>query len=176
MALATSAGMHPLDQITDQIISAAIEIHKKFGPGLLESVYTNALGAELVARGFDVHISKPVSLDHEGLHVHRAFVIDLLVDDKVIVEIKSVKKLTDIDFAQTLTYLRLLDIRVGLLINFNVSLLKHGIRRVVNRHVDENGNKLPLTRPEQVNELKEKIDEILPRPAQRPLRPPRPPR
>ena len=151
--------MHPLDHITDQIIAASIEVHKKFGPGLLESVYTNALGADLVARDFDVHISKPVSLDHEGLHVHRAFVIDLLVDEKVIVEIKSVKKLTDSDFAQILTYLRLMDLRVGLLINFNVPLLKHGIRRVVNRHVDEDGNKLPVTRPERVDDVKKRIDD-----------------
>ena len=151
--------MHPIDEITDQVIAAAIEVHKKFGPGLLESVYTNALGAELVARGLDVHISKPVSLEHEGLHTHRAFVIDLLVEERVVVEVKSVQKLTEIDFAQTLTYLRLMDLRVGLLINFNVTLLKHGIRRVVNRHVDEQGNKLRVsTGRESVVEVKEKID------------------
>ncbi len=151
--------MHPIDQITDQIIAAAIAVHKKFGPGLLESVYTNALGAELVARGLDVHISKPVSLEHEGLHTHRAFVIDLLVNEKVIVEVKSVQKLTEIDFAQTLTYLRLMDIRVGLLINFNVTLLKHGIRRVVNRHVDDEGKRLPVSAgSETVEEVKDRID------------------
>ena len=123
-------------------------------------MYTAALGAELIARGFDVHISKPISLDHEGLHIDRAFVIDLLVDERVIVEVKSVKKLTDLDFAQLLTYLRLMDLRVGLLINFNVPLLKHGIRRVVNRHVDEDGNKLPvLGRRETVDDVKEKIDD-----------------
>jgi GxxExxY protein len=152
--------MHPIDHVTDNIIGGGIEVHKKYGPGLLESVYTNALGAELIARGFDVHLSKPISLDHEGLHIHRAFVLDLLVDERVIVEVKSVKKLTDLDFAQLLTYLRLMDLRVGLLMNFNVPLLKHGIRRVVNRHVDEDGNKLPvLGRQETVDEVKEKIDD-----------------
>ena len=165
--------MHPIDDITDQIIAAAITVHQKFGPGLLESVYTNALGAELVARGLDVHISKPVSLEHEGLHTHRAFVIDLLVNEKVVVEVKSVQKLTEIDFAQTLTYLRLMDLRVGLLINFNVPLLKLGIRRVVNRHVDEDGNTLRVsTDREALDEIKESID----REETNPKKPPRPPR
>ena len=165
--------MHPIDEITDQIIAAAIAIHKKFGPGLLESVYTNALGAELVARGLDVHISKPVSLEHEGLHTNRAFVIDLLVNEMVVVEVKSVQKLTEIDFAQTLTYLRLMDLRVGLLINFNVTLLKHGIRRVVNRHVDEDGNKLHVSSGrESADQVKENLDRDLEKPNE-PRRPPR---
>jgi len=168
--------MHPIDKITEQIIAAAIEVHRKFGAGLLESVYTNALGAELVARGLDVHISKPVSLEHEGLHTHRAFVIDLLVNETVIVEVKSVQKLTEIDFAQTLTYLRLMDLRVGLLINFNVPLLKNGIRRVVNRHVDHDGNKLQVSSGrEPVDEIKERVDRDQPTTGETP-RPPRPPR
>ena len=151
--------MHPLDEITDQIIGAAIAVHRKFGPGLLESVYNAALGAELVARGLDVHIGKPICLDHEGLHIKRAYVIDLLVNDCVIVEIKCVQKITAIDVAQLLTYLKLMDLRVGLLINFNVTLLKHGIRRVVNRHVDENGNKLPVTGgPESIVEVRESAE------------------
>ena len=151
--------MHPIDVITDLIIRAAIAVHKKFGPGLLESVYNAALGAELVAMGLDVHIGKPIALDHEGLHINRAYVLDLLVDNRVIVEIKSVSKISDIDVAQLLTYLRLLDLRVGLLINFNVTLLKHGIRRVVNNHVDENGNLIPGRRDrETVAEIKKKID------------------
>ena len=150
--------MHPIDVITSLIIAAAIRVHKKFGPGLLESVYNAALGAELVAMGLDVHIGKPIALDHEGLHINRAYVLDLLVDNRVIVEIKCVSKITDIDVAQLLTYLRLMDLRVGLLINFNVTLLKHGIRRVVNRHVDENGNKLPVLGPsESVEEIQRTV-------------------
>ena len=142
------------------IIGAAIRVHKKFGPGLLESVYNAALGAELVAIGLDVHIGKPIALDHEGLHINRAYVLDLLVDNRVIVEIKSVSKITEIDVAQVLTYLRLMDLRVGLLINFNVTLLKHGIRRVVNNHVDENGNLIAGRRaPETIAEIKRKFDE-----------------
>lgn len=143
----------------DQIIGAAIRVHKKFGPGLLESVYNAALGQELVAMGFDVHIGKPISLDHEGLHISRAYVLDLLVNNCVIVELKCVTKITDLDVAQLLTYLRLTDLRVGLIINFNVTLLKHGIRRVVNRHVDENGKQLPVLGPrEAIEEVKQAAD------------------
>jgi GxxExxY protein len=164
---------HPLDQITDQIIGAAIKVHKALGPGLLESVYSAALGVELVALGFDVEIGKPVSLEYEGLHMKRAYVVDLLVDKCVVVELKSVQKLTDVDLAQLLTYLKLLNLRLGLLINFNVSLLKHGIRRVVNRHVDDEGNLLPPSgRVETVNEVKERIDEK--EPTRITPRPPRP--
>jgi GxxExxY protein len=134
--------MHPVDRVTDQIIGAAIAVHKQHGPGLLESVYLACLGQELVERGLDVHISMPLSLDYKGLHLHRAYVLDLLVENCVIVEVKCVKKLTDLDVAQLLTYLRLTNLRVGLLINFNVTKLKDGLRRVVNRHVDDNGNLL----------------------------------
>ena len=117
-----------------------------------------------------------MSLEHEGLHTHRAFVIDLSGNEKVVVEVKSVQKLTEIDFAQTLTYLRLMDLRVGLLINFNVPLLKLGIRRVVNRHVDHDGNKLRVsTSRESVDEIRERIDRDQPNTKETP-RPPRPPR
>ena len=167
--------MHHLDEVTDQIIGAAIKVHKAFGPGLLESVYNAALGVELVAMGLDVDIGKPVSLDYEGLHLKRAYVVDLLVNKCVVVELKCVQKLTAVDVAQLLTYLKLLDVRVGLLINFNVTLLKHGIRRVVNRHVDEQGNKLPLTGgSESVEEVKKRIDEK--EEPDSPLRSRRPPR
>ena len=167
--------MHALDEVTDQIIGAAIKVHKAFGPGLLESVYNAALGVELVAMGLEVEIGKPVSLDYEGLHLKRAYVVDLLVNRCVVVELKCVQKLTAVDAAQLLTYLRLLDVRVGLLINFNVTLLKHGIRRVVNRHVDDQGNKLPVTgRTESVEEVKKRINDM--EPSEDPLRSPRPPR
>jgi GxxExxY protein len=135
-------GMHPIDRITDLVIAAAIEIHKEFGPGLLESVYTPCLGHALVGKGLEVAIGKPLSLEHEGLRINRAYVLDLLIEDCLIVEVKCVRKITDLDVAQLLTYLRLTEIRVGLILNFNVTLMKHGIRRVVNHHVDEAGNRL----------------------------------
>jgi GxxExxY protein len=137
-------GMHPVDRVSHQIIGAAINVHKQRGPGLLESVYLACLGQELVEMDMNVHIGMPLSLDHKGLHIHRAYVVDLLVEDCVIVEVKCVQKITDLHVAQLLTYLRLTGIRVGLIINFNVIKLKHGIRRVVNRHVDEDGNPLPF--------------------------------
>lgn len=136
--------MHPIDRVSRQIIGAAINVHRERGPGLLESVYVACLGQELVEMDLDVHIGMPLSLDHKGLHIHRAYVLDLLVENCVIVEVKCVRKISDLHVAQLLTYLRLTGIRVGLILNFNVIKLKHGIRRVVNRHVDEDGNPLQI--------------------------------
>jgi GxxExxY protein len=136
-----------IDEITERIIGAAIRVHKKFGAGLLESVYKMALALELIAEGFEVEVDKPLSLEHQGETVKRAYVVDLLVNDAVIVELKCVRKLSEVDLAQLLTYLRLTDKRVGLLINFHVTKLVHGIRRVVNRHVDRDGTPLNVTRP-----------------------------
>jgi len=134
--------MHPIDRVTERIIGAAIAIHRKFGPGLLESVYAPRLGQDLVKSGLQVEIGKPLKLEHNGLRINRAYVLDLLVEESVIVEVKCVQQTTDLHVAQLLTYLRLTGIRVGLIINFNVTTLKHGIRRVVNGHVDDSGKKL----------------------------------
>jgi GxxExxY protein len=82
--------MTPTDRVARQIINSAISVHKKFGPGLLESVYAVCLGQELLESGLEVEIGKPLSLDHQGLHLNRAFVLDLLVENSVIVEVKSV--------------------------------------------------------------------------------------
>lgn len=134
--------MNAADRIAHQIIGAAIDIHRKFGPGLLESVYTPCLGQELVEHGLAVDIEKPLPLTHKELTVNRAYVLDLLVEGCVIVEVKCVEKIKDIHVAQLLTYLRLTPAPLGLIINFNVRLLKNGIRRVVNNHVDESGTRL----------------------------------
>lgn len=134
--------MTKADDVAHQIIGAAISVHRTFGPGLLESVYALCLGHELLERGLEVEISKPLPLTHKGLTVNRAYVLDLLVDDRVIVEVKCVEMMKDIHIAQLLTYLRLTRLTLGLVINFNVSVLKNGVRRVVNNHVDENGNRL----------------------------------
>jgi GxxExxY protein len=150
---------HPIDAVTDQIIRGAITVHKKYGPGLLESVYNVALGLELVAMGLEVEIGKPLSLEHQGVEFNRAYVVDLLVNETVIVELKCVKRITEVDVAQLLTYLRLMNLRVGLILNFNVTKLVHGIRRVVNRHVDEDGNLLAVTgREESVEDVKKAAD------------------
>jgi GxxExxY protein len=128
--------MAQVDRVTDQIIAAAIRIHAKYGPGLLESVYSRCLAQELLERGLEREIGKPLELDHKGLRIHRAYVLDLLVENCVIVESKCVDKIAPIHVAQLLTYLRLTGLTVGLVLNFKVKLLKYGIRRVVNGYDD----------------------------------------
>jgi len=127
----------PIDRVTEQIIGSAIAIHSKYGPGLLESVYTPCLGQELLERGLQVEIQKPLPLTHKQLRIPRAYILDLLVDNCVIVEVKCVQEIAPIHEAQLLTYLRLTGLTVGLIINFNVTALRYGIRRVVNGYEDE---------------------------------------
>ena len=129
--------MAPIDAITGQIIGAAIRVHKRFGPGLLESVYTNCLAHELLGGGLEVEVAKPLSLEHEGLKIHRAFVLDLLVAGQVIVEVKSVPKIIAIHEAQLLIYLRMTGLTVGLILNFKVKRLVDGIKRVVNGYEED---------------------------------------
>ena len=131
-----------LDDVTDIIIGCAIELHRKFGPGLLHSVYLLLLAQMLLERNLTVEVEKPVPLVAGTVKFDKAFRADLVVNDSVVVEVKSIKKITDVDLAQLLTYLRLMDKRVGLIINFNVAVLRHGIRRVVNRYVNEKGELL----------------------------------
>ncbi len=118
--------------ITGQIINAALRIHSKLGPGLLESVYERILARDLARLGYYVERQKPVSFEFEGLWFDDAFRADLAVNESVVVEIKSVAALSRADKKQLLTYLRLLDYRVGLLLNFGAPLMKDGIARVVN--------------------------------------------
>ena len=120
------------NEISQKIIGLAIKIHKKLGPGLLEKVYHECLYYEIQKSGLQVQKEVYVHVDYEEIKIERAFKIDLLVENKLIVELKSVRELNDIYIAQTLTYLRLTKIRLGLLINFNEILLKDGIRRVIN--------------------------------------------
>ena len=120
------------NEISQKIIGLAIKIHKKLGPGLLEKVYHECLYYEIQKSGLQVQKEVYVHVDYEEIKIERAFKIDLLVENKLIVELKSVKELNDIYIAQILTYLRLTKIRLGLLINFNEILLKDGIRRVIN--------------------------------------------
>jgi len=120
----------PLKEITERIISCALEVHSTLGPGLLESVYEEALAHEFSLRGIKFVRQKEISLRYKGKEIgaHR---IDYLVEDEVIVELKAVETLPRIYEAQVLTYLRALDKRVGLLINFNVVRLKEGIKRLI---------------------------------------------
>jgi len=120
-----------VNEITEKIIGAAIAVHKELGPGLLESAYEACLIYELAQNGLKVESQKPLPVSYRGVHIDCGYRIDLLVEDQIILELKSVEKLEPIHEAQILSYLKLSGYKIGLLINFNVSLLKNGIRRFV---------------------------------------------
>jgi len=120
------------NQISYKIIGAALEIHKTVGPGLLESAYESALAFELTEMGFDVKQQVAMPFIYKDVEQDVGYRIDLLINDKVIIELKSVGNLAEVHFAQTLTYLRLSGKKLGLLINFNEKYLKDGIHRIVN--------------------------------------------
>lgn len=120
------------EETTGAIIASAIEVHRHFGPGLLESVYEACLARELEDRGHAVQRQLSLPVEYKGTNIDIGFRIDMLVDDSVVVELKSIEAVSKVHEAQLLTYLRLSKKRVGLLINFNVQVLTNGImRRVV---------------------------------------------
>lgn len=121
------------NQLSHIVIGKAIKIHKELGPGLLEGVYKECLAMSLEKEGLKVERKKMLPVYFEDLKLTSAFRIDLLVDGKLLIELKSVNEIHDIHMAQTINYLRLGNLKLGLLINFNVILLKDGIRRVVNK-------------------------------------------
>ncbi len=120
------------NELTNKIIGCAIKVHKTLGPGLLESAYQACLHYELVKSSLSVEKEKPLPLVYEEVKLDCGYRMDLVVENRIIVEIKSVEALTDIHLAQVLTYLKLTHNRFGLLINFNVLKLKDGVKRVVN--------------------------------------------
>ncbi len=120
------------NQIATQIVDAAFRIHVALGPGLLESAYEALLTHELQKRGLRVTRQEPIPIVYEGVHLEVGYRADLIVEDKVIVEIKSVERLARVHVKQLLTYLKLADKRLGLVINIGEELIKNGIRRVVN--------------------------------------------
>ena len=122
--------MERINQVTEQIIGAAIEVHRHLGPGLLESVYEEALAVEFDLRGLPYARQVPVPLAYKGREIGE-YRLDLLVADSVVVEVKSVERQDPVFEAQLLTYLRLTGKRVGLLINFNTQLLKQGVKRLI---------------------------------------------
>ena len=125
-----------VNKITEGIIGAAIEVHRHLGPGLWESAYQAALAYELNQRGYKVEQQKPLPMLYKEIRLDAGYRLDFLVNDKVILEIKSSDKIIPIHDAQILSYLRLSGCKVGLLINFNVKLLKNGIKRFVNGTLD----------------------------------------
>jgi GxxExxY protein len=122
---------HPTNPVSEQVIGAAIEVHRHLGPGLLESSYHACLCRELKLRAVAYHSQVALPLEYKGIRIANGYVIDLLIQDSLIVEVKSVANLLPIHTAQLMTYLRLTRLSAGLLINFNVPTLPRGIRRIL---------------------------------------------
>lgn len=122
------------NELTKAIIGAAIDVHRRLGPGLLETIYRRCLAYELRKRGFDVIEEKPVALDYDDLHDPCAFRADLLIEGIVVVELKATAAIHPIHKAQTLSHLRLMGLNVGLLLNFHEAKLTDGLHRIVNNY------------------------------------------
>ncbi len=120
------------NDLSNKIIGVAIELHKVLGPGLLESAYENALAYDLRSEGLDIKQQVPMPFVYKEIKLDVGYRIDMVVENKVIIEIKSVETLAPVHFAQVLTYLKLSELKLGLLINFNTKMLKEGIHRIVN--------------------------------------------
>lgn len=120
------------NEISKIIFDGALKVHKVLGPGLLESAYEECLFYELQKSGLNVQKQKGLPLIYEEVKLEIGYRIDIIIENKVIIEVKAVEALNDVHLAQLLTYLKLSDCKLGLLINFNVSLIKNGIKRVVN--------------------------------------------
>ena len=121
-----------LNEITREIVRGSILVHQTLGPGLLESAYESILAGELVRRGFSIERQKSVDLNFNDIFVPNAYSIDLLVESQVVVELKSVERIAPVHKKQVLTYLRLMNLHVGLLINFGGVTLMEGLVRIVN--------------------------------------------
>ncbi len=119
------------DDLSNKVIGCAIEVHRELGPGLLESTYEHCLAHELSLNNIDFRLQHPLPVAYKGVHLDCGYRIDLLIDERLIVELKSVAQLKGIHEAQLLTYMKLSGINTGLLVNFNEKLLKNGIKRFV---------------------------------------------
>jgi GxxExxY protein len=124
------------NEISKVVVDACFEIHKTLGPGLLESVYEECLCRELILRNLSFKRQEPVAVEYKGVKLNCGFRFDLLVEDLVVVEVKAVDKIMPVHKSQLLTYLKIMDKKLGLLVNFNEALIKHGINRVVNGYLD----------------------------------------
>jgi GxxExxY protein len=123
---------HPANEITERVIGACIEIHRQLGPGLLESAYEECLCHELSMAGLVFERQKPLPVSYKGVKLDCGYRLDLIVAGKVLVELKTVEEILPIHEAQLLTYLKLSGANLGLIINFNVPVLKQGVKRIVN--------------------------------------------
>ncbi|MBL1222782.1 GxxExxY protein [Chryseobacterium sp. L7] len=125
------------NELSYKIIGAAIEVHRNLGVGLLENAYETALAYELKKLGMEVKQQISLPLEYKEIIVENAYKIDLIVENKVIIEVKAVFDLNPVFHSQVLTYLKLTDLKLGLLINFNSELIKYGIHRIVNKLINE---------------------------------------
>ena len=121
-----------IGEVAREIVDAALKVHRALGPGLLESAYQACLAHELRKRGLTVECEVPQPLQYDGLKIDTGYRLDMLIENAIIIENKAVEAILPIHYAQMLTYLRLRDCRLGFLINWNVSLIKEGIKRVAN--------------------------------------------
>jgi GxxExxY protein len=135
-----------MEWLATQIVDAAIKVHRALGPGLLESVYKKALKRELELRGISVREEVPVYLNYEDVDVGKGFEIDLLVEDEIIIETKAKDSLVPVDMAQMITHLKLYDRHLGFLINFNVTLLKFGLKRIVYKYSYFSGTEITVSK------------------------------
>lgn len=125
------------EEIASQVVDAAYAVHHEIGPGLLESAYVFCLAEELQSRNMKFQLERPVPLIYRGKELRTGYRLDLLVENKVIVECKTVESLLPVHKAQLITYLRLTDLQLGFLINFNEALIRNGIERVVNNYIPD---------------------------------------
>lgn len=123
---------HTIDEIASAVVDSAIEVHRNLGPGLLESVYEVCLEQELISAGLKVSRQVTVPIIYKGVKMEKAFYIDLLVEEEIIIELKVVEKVLPVHEAQLISYLKLADKRLGFLMNFNAPLMKNGIKRRIN--------------------------------------------
>jgi len=119
------------DELSNRVIGLCIEVHKNLGPGLLESAYQQCLAYELNSKGIKFTMETPIAVKYKGINIDCAFRADFIIEDKIILELKAIKEILPIYEAQILTCLRITGLRLGLIINFNVELLRDGIKRIV---------------------------------------------
>jgi GxxExxY protein len=119
------------DKLSNKVVGCAIEVHRELGPGLLESTYEQCLAHELQTHKIDFQVQLPLPVEYKGIRLDCGYRVDILVENRLLLELKSVERLQRIHEAQLLTYMKLAGLKIGLLINFNVDLLKHGIKRFV---------------------------------------------
>jgi GxxExxY protein len=139
--------MDEINEITGRVIKLAYQVHSELGPGLMEKVYESVLERGLRKAGLRVERQKPVSFEFDGMRFENAFCVDLLVEERVVVELKSVEKLAPVHHKQVLTYLRLLDLPVGILANFGVANMNAGLFRILNQRAS---GPLPILTPPRI--------------------------